>query len=137
MSFKEECRSPKKSALIYYTSSSRVVLNSGRNNSPLFGRRAKKKKMRKKDVFGTSFVNTGVFLLQVSALDRSLDPDIKGLRESFPPFKARAYAPALEALISATGLPPMSRNYTLLEYLSPLVCRYFTTVDALPSRSST
>lgn len=60
----------------------------------------------------------------------ALDPDIKGLRESFPPFKASALEPAPNALIFATSLPTMSTNYTLFKYLSPLVSQFFRTVDS-------
>lgn len=50
-----------------------------------------------------------------------LDPDIKGLRESFPPFRLWADVPAPSALICATSLPIISWNDTLFKSLSPLV----------------
>lgn len=78
------------------------------------------RKKNEKDISGTSLINTGLSLSQVSS-SPVLDPDIKGLRESFPPFRVWAHVPASSALICATCLPIISWNDTLFKSLSPLL----------------
>lgn len=117
----------RKSPLIYCTSSVCVMFYSERNNSPLFGRQEKEEWWERR-LWDKPCQHRRVSVAGVR-VEPALDPHIKGLRESFPPFKAWAYVPAPEALILATSLPPMSRNYTLLQYLSPLVSPFFRTVD--------
>lgn len=111
----EKKAADQKSALIYCTSSFCVMFNSGRNNLPLCGRQNKRRRLwDKPHQCGL------VFCCRCQGRPAS-DPDIKGLKKSFPPFKAWTDVPAPKSLIFPTSLLLLSRNYTPLQYLSPLV----------------
>lgn len=66
----------------------------------------------------------------------ALDPDIKGLRESFPPFKEWAYVSALAALIFATSLPATLSNDTLFKCKRPLVSQFLRIVGSTTPQPS-
>lgn len=126
-SFKEESCSSKK-VLWFITPLHSVLCLIRAEIIPHYLEGEKKGRLMRKTSLGQALSTQACFFCRCQC-SLALDPDIKGLRESFPPFKAWAYVPAPTALIFATSLATMSWNYTLFKYLSPLVSQFFRTVS--------
>lgn len=96
------------------------MLKSSRNNSPTFEqqkREERKKEERRKTSLGQA-LSAWACCFRRCQCRPALDPDIKGLRESFIPFKLEVCVLAPMSLIFATSLPATSGHYTLLQCLS-------------------
>lgn len=94
------------------------MLNSSRNNSPPFERQKREeRKKRRKTSLGQA-LSAWACCFRRCQCRPALDPDIKGLRESFIPFKLEVCVLAPMSLIFATSLPATSGHYTLLQCLS-------------------
>lgn len=107
------------------------MFNSSRNNSPLFERQKREEgKKRRKTSLGQALSAWACCFCRCQCRP-ALDPDIKGLRESFIPFKLEVCVLAHMSLIFATSLPATSGHYTLLQCLSQHVSQLLSSYPHL------